>query len=70
MRYFVKQFHYLYKITNLIQNHKRYGHIYIGVRSSEIDPEFDIEYLGSNIQLKRTIKKYGQKNFKKRSWFS
>ena len=51
-----KKYHFLYKTTNLI-NEK----FYIGVHST-----YNLKdgYLGSGKRLRRTIKKYGQENFK------
>lgn len=51
--------HYIYKITNLINNK-----IYIGRRSTSKDIEKDY-YMGSGIYLKSAQKKHGIKNFKK-----
>lgn len=51
--------HYVYKITNLINNKK-----YIGKRSCDCDIKDD-QYMGSGIILKKAIKKYGKDNFKK-----
>ena len=48
---------YLYKITNLINNK-----FYIGVRKTKDNND---DYMGSGHALKRAIKKYGIKNFKK-----
>lgn len=55
--------HYLYKITNLIN-----GKIYIGIRTSKVEPHLD-SYLGSGARLKKAKKKYGYKNFKKEILF-
>lgn len=49
---------YVYKTTNLIN-----GMEYIGCHGSE-DIEKD-RYLGSGLNLKKDIKKYGKKNFKR-----
>lgn len=53
------KFHYIYIIINLINNKK-----YIGDRSCDCLPEKD-PYLGSGINIKKAIKKYGKNNFKK-----
>lgn len=50
--------HYIYKITNLLNNRE-----YIGVRSHPF-PEED-SYMSSSLILKEEIKKVGIKNFKK-----
>lgn len=57
------QYHYLYKITNLI-NQK----IYIGVHSTD---NIDDSYFGSGVALHRAINKYNKDNFKKEilEWF-
>lgn len=52
--------HYVYEITNLINNKK-----YIGKRSSNCSIEED-KYMGSGKCLKRAFKKYGRENFSKR----
>ena len=49
--------YYLYKITNLIN-----GNVYIGVHQTNIESD---QYMGSGVCIRRAIKKYGKKNFKK-----
>lgn len=46
---------YIYLTTNLINNKK-----YIGQHKSEV---FDKSYLGSGVNIRRSIKKYGKNNF-------
>ena len=48
--------HYVYQITNLINNKK-----YIGKHSGELNDS----YLGSGENVKNAIKKYGKENFRK-----
>lgn len=52
-------YHYVYEITNLINNKK-----YIGKRSCKVPMEED-KYMGSGIYIKRALGKYGIHNFKK-----
>lgn len=52
-----KQFHYVYQITNLVNNK-----IYIGVHQTY---NLDDGYKGSGLQIIRAIQKYGENNFKK-----
>jgi hypothetical protein len=57
------QYHYLYKITNLINNK-----IYIGVHSTD---KLDDGYFGSGSAIIYSLKKHGKENFKKEilEWF-
>ena len=53
----MKKFNIVYKTTNLVT-----GTYYIGVHSTD---ELEDGYLGSGLQLKRSLKKYGKENFKR-----
>lgn len=55
----IKQNHYIYKITNKLNNK-----FYIGKRSCNCDIIND-KYMGSGILIKKAIKTYGIDNFKK-----
>ena len=49
--------HYLYQITNLVNNK-----IYVGVHSTH---NINDGYMGSGIRIENAIKKYGKQNFRK-----
>lgn len=51
-----KRYHYIYKTTNLINSK-----FYVGMHSTE---DLNDEYLGSGTYLRRSIRKYGNENFK------
>lgn len=55
----MKEIHYFYKITNLINNH-----FYYGIRTCHCFPGRD-PYIGSGVRLHRAYRKYGIENFKK-----
>lgn len=57
------QYHYVYKITNI--NPPDIIKYYIGVRTSNVKPLEDINYLSSSKYLKQAIKSQGIINFKK-----
>lgn len=51
-----KQYHFIYKTTNIINN--KY---YIGMHSTD---NLNDGYIGSGYKLRRSVKKYGKENFK------
>lgn len=56
----MSKYHYVYKITNLLNNK-----IYIGKRSSIKTPKEDIHYWGSGKKIILAIRKYGKDSFTK-----
>lgn len=57
---FEKTNNYFYKTINKIN-----GKFYYGIRSTDLDPNNDVKYIGSGHALKQAIKKYGFENFDK-----
>ena len=55
-----KKYHYVYLITNIINDKD-----YVGVRSSDVHPSLD-EYWGSGVLIAKAIAKHGKHNFVKR----
>jgi hypothetical protein len=52
----LKKYHFLYKTTNLLN-----GKFYVGIHSTS---NLKDGYLGSGTRLRRSIRKYGEENFK------
>lgn len=59
----MKKYHYVYKITCLKPNSTQ--KYYIGVHSSNKEPDLDSQYWGSSKYLNNSIKEIGLKNFRK-----
>ena len=55
LKRFYKKYHYLYKVTNIIN-----GEYYIGRHSTD---NLKDGYMGSGTRLRRSFKKYGKSNF-------
>lgn len=62
----MKKYHYVYKITNNSPTDER--KYYIGVRSSKVKPELDINYNSSSKYLKQALKEIG--HYKYKGWFA
>jgi hypothetical protein len=56
----MKRFHYVYQITDNTN-----GKIYIGKRSSTVEPELDTAYMGSGTGIQMAIAEKGKENFTK-----